>query len=144
MEIPSPDVVRQILEAADPRFRAFVALCAFAGLRLGEAAALQVGDVDFLRRRVHVRRPVQRLDAGALDIRLPKYNSERTIAVPDALHEMLSEHVRLGLTSDWLFAGVDDHPPHQNTIGHRWRTTTKRTGVQGVRCTTFATSSRPG
>jgi integrase len=133
MEIPSPDVVRQILEAADPRFRAFVALCAFAGLRLGEAAALQVGDVDFLRRQVHVRRQVQRLDAGALDIRLPKYNSERTIAVPDALLEMLSEHVRLGLTSDWLFAGVDDHPPHQNTIGHRWRTTTKRAGVQGVR-----------
>lgn len=133
MEIPTPDVVRRILDAADPRFRAFVALCAFAGLRLGEAAALQVGDIDFLRRQVRVRRQVQRLDAGALDIRLPKYNSERTIAAPDALLEMCSEHIRLGLTSEWLFAGVDDQPPHQNTIGHRWRTTTKRAGVQGVR-----------
>jgi integrase len=76
---------------------------------------------------------VQRLDAGALDIRLPKYNAERIVAVPDALLEMLSEHVRLRLTSDWLFAGVNDQPPHQNTIGHRWRTTTKRAGVQDVR-----------
>jgi len=34
MTIPAPEMVRQILEAADPRFQAFVGLCAFAGLRL--------------------------------------------------------------------------------------------------------------
>ncbi|MCW2813084.1 MAG: site-specific integrase [Nocardioides sp.] len=133
MEIPSPEVVRNILEASDPRFRAFVALCAFAGLRLGEAAALKVSDVDFLRRQLHVRRQVQRLGAGEVEIRLPKYNSERTIAVPDSLLEMLSQHVSLGLANEWLFSGVEDVPPHQNTIGHRWRTTLKRAGVEGVR-----------
>jgi integrase len=37
MTIPSPEVVRRILDASGPRFRAFVGLCAFAGLRLGEA-----------------------------------------------------------------------------------------------------------
>jgi len=133
MTIPSPEVVRQIFDAADPRFRAFVGLCAFAGLRLGEAAALQVGDVDFLRRQVHVRRQVQRLGGGAVDIRLPKYNSERTVHVPDALVTMLAEHVGLGLANDWLFSGPDDLPPHQNTVGHRWRTTLTRAGVDGVR-----------
>ena len=133
MEIPLPEVVRSILEASDPRFRAFVALCAFAGLRLGEAAALKVSDVDFLRRQVHVRRQVQRLGAGEVEIRLPKYNSERTVAVPDALLELLAEHVRLGLTNEWLFSGVEDVPPHQNTVGHRWRTTLKRADVEGVR-----------
>ncbi|MEJ7832910.1 MAG: tyrosine-type recombinase/integrase [Nocardioides sp.] len=133
MEIPPPDVVRRILDESDPRFRAFVALCAFAGLRLGEAAALKVGDVDFLRRQVHVRRQVQRLDGGTVDIRLPKYNSERTIAVPDALLQIMAEHVSLGLTNEWLFSGVEDVPPHQNTVGHRWRTTLKRAGVEGVR-----------
>ncbi|NYE35381.1 integrase [Nocardioides cavernae] len=132
MEIPTPEVVRSILEAADPRFRAFVALCAFAGLRLGEAAALQLGDVDFLRRQVHVRRQVQRGE-GDVDIRLPKYNSERTVHVPDALLQVLSEHVALGLPYDWLFAEVEDVPPHQNTIGYRWRTTLARAGVEGVR-----------
>lgn len=132
MAIPTPEVVRRILDAADPRFRAFVGLCAFAGLRLGETAALQVGDVDFLRRQVHVRRQVQRLD-GAVEIRLPKYNSERTVHVPDALLQMLSEHVALGLAYDWLFAEVEDVPPHQNTVGHRWRSTLRRAGVADVR-----------
>ncbi|MEO7294794.1 MAG: site-specific integrase [Candidatus Limnocylindria bacterium] len=122
-----------MLDATEPRFRAFVGVCAFAGLRLGEAAALQVGDVDFLRRQVHVRRQVQRLGAGETEIRLPKYNSERTVAAPDALLEMLAEQVRLGLTGHWLFGGVDDQPPHQNTVGHRWCTTAKRAGAVGVR-----------
>src|SRR3954451_1913895 len=49
MSIPTPPQVGALLAAADDRFAAFVALCAFGGLRLGEAAALQVGDVDFLR-----------------------------------------------------------------------------------------------
>jgi len=97
MTIPTPDVVRRILDAADPRFRAFVGLCAFAGLRLGEAAALRVDDVDFLRRRLQVSRQVQRLNGGALDIRLPKYNSERTVHIPDTLVEMLAQHVEQGL-----------------------------------------------
>lgn len=124
--------MRAILDASGPRFRAFVGLCAFAGLRLGEAAALQVGDVDFLRRQVHVRLQVQRLDRS-VEIRLPKSNSERTVHVPDALLAMISEHVALGLAYDWLFAEVEDVPPHQNTVGHRWRTTLERARVNGVR-----------
>jgi len=54
MSIPTPPQVGALLAAADERFAAFIAICAFGGLRLGEAAALQVRDVDFLRRRVVV------------------------------------------------------------------------------------------
>ena len=133
MTIPTPDVLRRILEAADPRFRAFVGLCAFAGLRLGEAAALRAEDVDFLRRQLPVSRQVQRLKGGGLDIRLPKYNSERTVHIPDALVEMLAQHVEQGLWCPWLFAGVDHQPPHQNTVGYRWRSTLAKAGVEGVR-----------
>ena len=133
MTIPTPETVRRILLATEPRFRAFIGLCAFAGLRLGEAAALQVGDVDFLRREIHVRRQVQRVNGGEVDIRLPKYNSERTVHAAQALIDMLAEHVSLGLTNEWLFEGNGKLPPHQNTIGHRWRTTLSRAGVSGVR-----------
>jgi integrase len=75
---------------------------------------------------------VQRLE-GAVEIRLPNYNSERTIHVADALLEMLAAHVALGLAYDWLFAEVEDVPPHQNAVGHRWRSTLRRAGVTGVR-----------
>ncbi len=88
--------------------------------------------MDFLRRQIYVRRQVHRIE-GAVEIRLPKYNSERTIHVPDALLELLAGHIALGLSYDWLFAEVEDVPPHQNNVGHRWRTTLRRAGVTGVR-----------
>lgn len=50
MVIPTSQQVGALITEAGIEFDAFVGLCAFAGLRLGEAAALQVGDVDFLRR----------------------------------------------------------------------------------------------
>ena len=53
--------------------------------------------------------------------------------VPDALLQMLSEHVALGLPCDWIFAEVEDVPPPQNTIGCRRRTTLQWAGVADVR-----------
>src|SRR4051812_35319801 len=50
MTLPTTAQGGAVLQAADDAFRPFVALCAFAGLRLGEAAAVQVEDIDFLRR----------------------------------------------------------------------------------------------
>ena len=132
MQIPTPGQVRDLLDAADERFGAFVAVCAFAGLRLGEAAALRFEDVDFLRRQLHVRRQVQRASGGMVEIRLPKYGSERTVPLPDELLTILSAHVALGHRGEWLFAGAEDDPPHQNTVGYRWRQTAERAGVEGT------------
>ena len=122
MPIPEPSQVGALLRAADVRSAPFLAVCAFAGLRLGEAAALQFGDVDFLRRQLHVRRQVQRGAGGTVEIRLPKYGSERTIPIPEELVQILAAHAELDHRGDWMFAGSEDNPPHQNTIGHRWRT----------------------
>lgn len=133
MQIPSPEQVRAILDAAQDDFRPFIAVCAFAGLRLGEAAALQVGDVDFLRRRITVSRQVQRAGGGNVEIRLPKYGSEREVYVADELLQILGQHVAAGIREPWLFSGASDMPPHQNTIGHRWRQTLKAAGPPGVR-----------
>jgi integrase len=52
MTIPTPEQVGAVL-AADAEFAAFIAVCAFAGLRRGEASALKVSDIDFLRKEVH-------------------------------------------------------------------------------------------
>ncbi len=71
-------------------FEAFIALAAFAGLRLGEAAGLRVGDVDFLPRTLAVSRQVQRNDGGGVEIRLPKYGSERVVYLPDGLVQLLA------------------------------------------------------
>jgi integrase len=133
MSIPTPEEVARVLVACDARFTAFVAVCAFAGLRLGEAAGLQTGDIDFLRRQLHVRRQVQRADGGEVEIRLPKYGSERIVPVPEDLLTVIARHLELPHRTRWLFAAGEEQPPHQNTVGHRWRTSLARAGLNGYR-----------
>ncbi len=133
MRLPEPGQVGALLKHADPSFVAFVGLCAFAGLRLGEAAALQVGDVDFLRKRLTVARQVQRVAGGEVDIRAPKYGSERTVWLPDQLVAMLAQHVQVHRSGHdprrWMFPGELDQPLHQNSVGYWWRKTRASAGV---------------
>ncbi|MCW2768118.1 MAG: phage integrase family protein [Nocardioides sp.] len=143
LSIPSPDEVARCLAEADDRFRALIAVCALAGLRLGEAAALKFGDVDYARQQLHVRRRVQRIVKKEVEIRLPKYGSERSVPMPDELAAILGHHESLEHATDWLFAGGEDHPSHENTVGHQWRLTQKWAGVSGIRSTAYGTSTRP-
>jgi integrase len=53
--------------------------------------------------------------------------------MPDELAVILRHHEQLGHVSEWLFAGGEDYPPHQNTVGHQWRLTQKRAGLSGIR-----------
>ncbi|MFI6783485.1 tyrosine-type recombinase/integrase [Micromonospora sp. NPDC050276] len=135
MELPTPAQVRALLDVASPRFVAFIALAAFAGLRLGEASGVQVGDVNFLGRSLQVKRQVQRGPGGTVVISPPKYGSERTVFLAPALVEVLSRHVakhREGTDPRrWLFEGKPGDPPHQNTVGYWWRKTCRDAGVTG-------------
>jgi integrase len=135
MAIPLPAEVGLLLDNAEPDFVALIALCAFAGLRLGEAAALKVSDVDFLREEIRVRRQVQRAKGGGVEIRGPKYGSERTVYAPDELIKVVSEHVRLYRPGDdpdrWLFPGNDADPLHQNSVGWLFR---KARSAAGLEC----------
>lgn len=134
MALPTTRQVAALLEAAPARWRAFVAVAAFAGLRLGEAAALQAGDIDFLRRTLRVSRQVQRAGGGEVEIRPPKYGSERTVYIPAGLTEILAAHVRDHCPGTdparWLFGAV---PPHQNTVGYWWRQARAEAGCGSMR-----------
>lgn len=120
--------------------RAHVALCAFAGLRKGEAAAVQVGDTDFLRRQLRVSRQLQR-DGATYVVRPPKYGSERVVYLPDDLVTILSEHVTMHLPDAepgrWLFT-VDDEPMYDNAITWRWRATRTAAKLPHVRLHNYA------
>lgn len=135
MVLPTVDDVGKVMKAAEPSFQAFIALAAFAGLRLGEAAGLQVGDIDFLRRTLAVRRQVQRAGIGTVEVRAPKYGSERVVYLADGLLELLSEHVAQHRPGEeltrWLFVATTGLPPHQNTVGHQWRKACKSAKLGG-------------
>lgn len=130
-----------------PGFTAYVALCAFAGLRRGEALGVQVGDIDFLARTLRVTRQIQRAKTADIEAgknlveavagitvltRPPKYESERTIYLPEELVAILAEHVRQytpdGEPSRWLF-DEGGMPWHDNLADYRWRSTRTDAGL---------------
>lgn len=123
MRILTAEQVAAVLAAAG-EFRPFVEVCVFAGLRLGEAAGLQLGDVNFLGRTISVRRQVQGSTNKTAEIVPPKYGSERTVFVPDGLLATLSAHVakeRLADPSDMLFTTPLGRLWHRNNAGEEWR-----------------------
>jgi hypothetical protein len=105
------------------------------------AGGSHVGDIDFLARTLRVTRQLQRAEPSDIEagknlveaaggitvvIRAPKYESERTIYLPDEVVTLLSEHVRLltpkGGPTRWLF-GERGKPWHDNLVDYRWRST---------------------
>ncbi|MBT1001176.1 site-specific integrase [Paenarthrobacter sp. DKR-5] len=131
MTIPAVDEVAKALEVAQDWFRPFIGVCAFAGLRLGEAAGLQLGDVDFLRRTISIRRQVQGSNRKNAEVVAPKYGSERVIYVPEALVQMVARHVQeVGVRGDeqWLFSS-GGALLNRNMAGHHWRQTRLAAGL---------------
>ena len=135
MAIPTPAEVGKVIRAADEPFAAFIAVCSFAGTRRGEASALKVSDVSFLRKELRVERLVQWTADGRMEIRPPKYGSERTIYIPDGLVKILAEYVRLYRPGDdpdrYLFPGSRDPnlPAHAATVSRSWRIVRDEVGI---------------
>lgn len=134
MEVATSEQVAALLAATEPRMRAFIGLCAFAGLRLGEASGVQVGDVEFLPRRLNVVRQVQKRRGGPSELRAPKYESARTLYVPDELLTMIGQHVEEHVWSDagWLFTGTSGQPIPPTSVNSWWMRTARAAGVSGV------------
>ncbi|MCH8611787.1 tyrosine-type recombinase/integrase [Arsenicicoccus dermatophilus] len=133
MRVPTSEQVGRALDAADELFRPFVAVCAFAGLRLGEAAGLQLGDVDFLRRTITVRRQVQGCSREGTSVTPPKCGSVRTVPAPSGLVTLLAQHVEwLGLSEadEWLIARLGV-PYNRSSAGDQWRRVRAKAGLHG-------------
>jgi integrase len=136
MDIPSPEDVRRLYDGAEDWFKPVVALAAFAGLRLGEINGLQLADIEFLRRTISVLRQVQRTPGMAIEVRPPKYGSERVIPAADGLLLILSAHVEnVGVYGDanWFLPGRDGGPIWPRTIAYHWDRLTASLGLKGVR-----------
>jgi integrase len=98
------DQARSIIAMAKGQYRVMFAIAAMAGLRAGEILALQVGDFDFEKNLLTIRRSVWR---GKLST--PKTSrSHAVLPVPDALARIVREHIST-LKSEWLFLNRRGH-----------------------------------
>jgi integrase len=131
MVIPTPAQVRAALDTAPDGFAAFLAVCAFAGLRLGEAAGLQLGDVDFLRRTITVERQIQgQVNATATEA-APKYESARTIYIAEGLVTILARHVEMVTLhgDDGYLFSHRGFVYNRNSAGKAWRDLRSQVGM---------------
>ncbi|MFB8115943.1 tyrosine-type recombinase/integrase [Streptomyces sp. NPDC055962] len=137
-ERPFLDVteVFQLADAVPARFRVFILLAAFTGLRFGELAALQRHDVDLDRRTVAVRRALAETRTDGILVKAPKSAAGvRTVAFPASLTESLSAHLtayaepgRTGL----LFTGARGGQLRRNNFRRLWLRALETTGLGDV------------
>ena len=133
MKIPSSEEVRALMDASEPFFRVAFVVGAFAGLRQGEICGLQLEDVDFMRQQLHVRRQVQRRMPHPVEIREPKYNSDRTIHLPQSVLHEISRHLQeFGTYGDdrWLLLGRDNGPMWPRLHEYRFSKAAEKTGLK--------------
>lgn len=86
--------VQAVISALPDRYQALAVVAAGAGLRQGEAFGLRVEDVDFLRRKIHVRQQIRLVGSGKPEPAPPKRGKEREVPLADAVGFALSEHMR--------------------------------------------------
>lgn len=86
--------VYALADAVDPRWRCMVLLAAFAGLRIGELAALRRSRVDLLHGTVDVAEAVAELSSGARHTGRPKSDAgRRTVAIPPHIIDDVAAHL---------------------------------------------------
>lgn len=121
--IPTVEEVGELVNAAEHPMKLLVALCAFAGLRRGEAIAVQYGDFDFEARTLKVDRQVREAEVGGSEFEAPKHGSKREVFVPQGLLELVNQHVEhLGVRGKdkWLFSATANGPT-RSYLDPQWR-----------------------
>ena len=91
------EVARLLARVADPKMRTLLTTIYAAGLRVSEAVALQVGDIDSARMTIHVRE-----GKGARD---------RYVMLSPQLLAILRAHWCRARPRPWLFPGPDPSRP---------------------------------
>lgn len=118
MAILSGDNIKHVLATlrTSPIFAEIVLLIS-TGMRRGELAGLQWGDVDLDAHRLRIERSIEKTKAQGLRIKSPKTShGRRTVALPAAAASVLREHRRAQLEQR-VALGLGKLPPQAFVFG---------------------------
>ena len=101
--------VEQLAVAAGKDHGLVIRLLAYTGLRWGELAALSVGSVDMLRRRLQITQAVAEAD-GRLEWKSPKDHERRSVPFPAFLADELGKQMVVKGREDLLFSASKGGP----------------------------------
>ncbi|RRD61663.1 site-specific integrase [Leucobacter sp. OH1287] len=116
------------------RDHTLIHLLASSGIRIGEALALQCGDIDLQKRRLHVRRTwTVDIDGGAIT-GSPKTGKPRTTLLPGFLAPAIAELMANQPATAWLFRADNDNAINSKNWAHRvWRPALRAAGIDKSR-----------
>lgn len=128
--IASPGEVRNLLAALRPDDRALWATAFYAGLRLGEIAALRWNDIDSQTRAISVERGYDFRNHQIIET---KSRRARRVPIADDYHAILEAHREITKRSHGLVFGVDPERPFTNTaVRRRANTAWKSAGLDPI------------
>ena len=110
-DAPSDEDIAVLLANARGWLRVAVALSVYAGLRMGEARALAVRDVDFKRDVILVRHGL-----SADEVVAPKSGHERVVPLALELRVVLEEAVRLRLSQARIVVNERGETPRRQRV----------------------------
>ncbi len=124
------DVARLADESG--QHRALVLTLAYCGVRWGEAVALRVRDIEFLRRRISVHENAVQLGVDHA-VGPTKGREARSVPVPAFLLDALSVQCRDKGPGDLVFGGAEGgYLPRPKSNGGWFTSAVKRAGVQTI------------
>jgi integrase len=137
----SPEEVSTLLQVAlehEPQFQPALATLFYAGLRRGELLGLKWEDVDFDRRRIHVRRAYVKGQ-----ITTPKSGRGRYVMMAPPLASLLLDVLATrsrqmlayvwAEVPEWVFPSRTGGPLDQDNFDRTWRRLRRRAQKRGVR-----------
>ncbi len=111
---------RRASDAAFAQYRLVVLVLAYSGLRWSEVAALRVGRVDIMRRRIDVAEAVTEVDGARLAWGTPKSHEARSVPLPRFLVDDLARHVVGKSASDLVFTSPDGEVMRNRNARRAW------------------------
>jgi integrase len=120
MHFASAEEVARLAETVPARYAALIYLLSYGGLRIGEAAALTVSDLDLLRGRATISKAATEVN-GHLAVGPTKSGATRRVTLPPFLRQMLAAHIEQGFTAKdgSVFASPDGLPLRPNNFRKR-------------------------
>lgn len=137
--LPSPEMVRELLEAVEFPWRAFFAIAAFGGLRRGEIAELRRSDIkregsDSVL--ISVKRSAKWVSNSVVQVGYPKWDSERVVPLGPHASALVIDHLKVMAEDDTalLFSRNNDGRTHLAASNIRAAVTRNfhRIGYQGT------------
>lgn len=137
LDVGEIDALVEAMTGLEPRFRAFVLLGVYGGLRFGELGGLRRKRINIARGAVKVEEVLIEVN-GELSFGQPKTkNSVRTVPLPRRVVKELEQHLTEYVDDDpesLVFVGPKGAPLRR--AGFRrcwWAPATKRAGLDGLR-----------